>query len=285
MMFPVGKMEYVAICTKTTRIFSPLHSIQKQGIILSGIGTNYDKESEIENKIEDIRKTVKSYNDRFFEKSDMREKKEHFRTVMIYDYENGINEKSKKYLSDMIDSAPENGINFVFFCDNPDDVDNSVFGSKTFIIKKNSSLYNKNKLSLRYKENEFIYDIGEVANKDVWESVIRKMIPHIGERVDDIFTVEDLLPDIKDANSYFNGGDTTDGIVVPIAFLGTEPFDFVIGKSAGDDTRHFTLIKGVTGSGKTELLHAIMISIMYKYLPTEVQFCMYICMMITDMTI
>lgn len=118
----------------------------------------------------------------------------------------------------MIDSAPENGINFVFFCDNPDDVDNSVFGSKTFIIKKNSSLYNKNKLSLRYKENEFIYDIGEVANKDVWESVIRKMIPHIGERVDDIFTVEDLLPDIKDANSYFNGGDTTDGIVVPIAF-------------------------------------------------------------------
>lgn len=66
----------------------------------------------------------------------MREKKEHFRTVMIYDYENGINEKSKKYLSDMIDSAPENGINFVFFCDNPDDVDNSVFGSKTFIIKK-----------------------------------------------------------------------------------------------------------------------------------------------------
>lgn len=274
MMFPVGKMEYVAICTKTTRIFSPLHSIQKQGIILSGIGTNYDKESEIENKIEDIRKTVKSYNDRFFEKSDMREKKEHFRTVMIYDYENGINEKSKKYLSDMIDSAPENGINFVFFCDNPDDVDNSVFGSKTFIIKKNSSLYNKNKLSLRYKENEFIYDIGEVANKDVWESVIRKMIPHIGERVDDIFTVEDLLPDIKDANSYFNGGDTTDGIVVPIAFLGTEPFDFVIGKSAGDDTRHFTLIKGVTGSGKTELLHAIMISIMYKYLPTEVQFCM-----------
>ena len=125
-----------------------------------------------------------------------------------------------------------------------------------------------------YKRQEFIYDIGEVANKDVWESVIRKMIPHIGERVDDIFTVEDLLPDIKDANSYFNGGDTTDGIVVPIAFLGTEPFDFVIGKSAGDDTRHFTLIKGVTGSGKTELLHAIMISIMYKYLPTEVQFCM-----------
>lgn len=65
-----------------------------------------------------------------------------------------------------------------------------------------------------------------------------------------------------------------DGIDAPIAFLGTDPFDFVIGKSKSDDIRHFTLISGIPGSGKTELLHTIMLSIMYRYPPSEVRFCM-----------
>lgn|GEM_PF-5363203 len=82
------------------------------------------------------------------------------------------------------------------------------------------------------------------------------------------------MPDINNANTYFAGGTTMDGIDAPIAFLGTDPFDFVIGKSKSDDIRHFTLISGISGSGKTELLHTIMLSIMYRYPPSEVRFCM-----------
>lgn len=274
MMFPVGKMEYVAICAKTTKIFAPLHSLKRQGVYLTGIGQNYSSEKSIQEIIENLKETVNSRDNRFFEKSNEREEKEHFITVLLYSYPEGINEIAKKHLSQMIDSAPENGINFIFFCDETDNINNSAFGKKTIIVKKNPSLFGKNSLYINYNKIDYMYDIGEVVSDKVWKSVIEQMTKHIGEAVDTKVVLNDLLPNMEDPNSYFNGGETTEGIVVPIAFMGTEPFEFVIGKRDQGDIRHFALIDGAPGSGKTELLHAIMLSIMYKYLPTEVQFCM-----------
>lgn len=274
MMFPVGKMKFVAICARTIEVFSPIHALKRQGEHLTGIGTNYCSESEIENKIVNLHGTVNSYSNLFFGKTEIREKKEPFQTVLIYDYDNGFTDKAKKYLADMIDTAPKNGINYVFFCDNIEKIDKNAFGNISLVVTKNKTHYQKETMTISQNGVEYIYDLGDMVSMEECTSIINNMSQYIGQRKEIKYTIEDLLPDINNANTYFAGGTTMDGIDAPIAFLGTDPFDFVIGKSKSDDIRHFTLISGISGAGKTELLHTIMLSIMYRYPPSEVRFCM-----------
>ena len=270
MLFPVGKMKFVAICAKSSEVFSPLNALQKDEHLVD----NYHKEADIEKKIENLRDLVISYSDLFFRKEDIREVNEPFQTLMIYNYDNGFTDKAKRELRDMMDSAPKNGINCVLFCNNIEEVDSSVFGKNTFIVTANEKYYSSSLFTINYNDREYIYDMGDTVDVDSCYNVIRDMAQYIGRRNQIKYTIKNLLPDIDDANTYFAGGTTLNGIDVPIAFLGTEKFDFVIGRSANDDIRHYTLISGITGSGKSELLHTIVTSIMYKYPPSEVKFCM-----------
>lgn len=270
MLFPVGKMLYTIICAPLVGVFSAINGIKREERFLTG-GKFCRTEREIENKLKEINDTIHGLSNNYFGSIEQREKREPFHTVFVYDYDNAINEASKKYLRDMVDVGPGCGVNFIFFCDDVDKVDNSAWGN-AIVVKKAKGTYGKTQYYAKYKNFKYRYDMGEVLNEAGYEPIIKEMSEYVGVNNLINYRFEELIPNWRDISTYFMGGSSAAVLDVPIAFVGTSTFHWVIGKRGSDD-RHHTMIEGTTGNGKTELLQAMMMSLFYKYSPEEVQVC------------
>ena len=81
---------------------------------------------------------------------------------------------------------------------------------------------------------------------------------------------EALHANIKDENSWRKKS-SLDGLQLAIGVAGAQGPSYVTFGRAGADTRHHGLVAGPTGSGKTNLLHALIMSTMLDYSAEEAQ--------------
>ncbi|MGI6500022.1 MAG: FtsK/SpoIIIE domain-containing protein [Anaerostipes sp.] len=200
--------------------------------------------------------------------------KQIYRTILIMNYPEGMEEGSMRKLNVLMKDCSSFGISTIVA--QPDRALNSVkpdlikeiqkFGKQAVCMRmkdgaKTISLQNcpsqsENLLQLQ------LYGVPVEGDMDEIEKDIRSKSVKASERVFEFADSKEICPEKKDRF----GKSSTGGINIPVGIMD----DGKVMKLLIDDSHAHTMIYGGTGAGKSNLLHAIMTSIMLHYKPEEV---------------
>ena len=221
---------------------------------------------DIEKRLNDVRaRFLSEHSDLISYNEDNPKAPEDFLFVLI-DLDNEVSEESKKKLKKFVnsDACTRSGI-FFFVCGN-DAVD--IFEINDSMIITVNNINDDGSASLRVPDN---CDFGYKKSKDteiIYRPLNKKtkaaLIKQIASRASEV-----LQPSFIEPSSSWHTQNSSDGLVVPVGYAGSSTFEFKIHQGT---TNYNVLIGGGVGSGKSVLLHNIILGLATRYSPAECQF-------------
>lgn len=235
----------------------------------------WDDEQKITNGLNDIKNQVpvilsRQLQNKYIDLADYNEKISHssqpFQFILIANYPRGFNQDSSDKLLNLIENGHKAGV-YVLMSVNeilplPYGINVSNFRELVQSINLNSNTV-KNIPNQEYFNQLFYisdYDIELPQNLDIIKKEVNK----------EINEVKSVTVNISNSISNEWEGNASNGVKIPIGVgQNNEIFDFVFGLNS--DSYH-ALIGGATGSGKSVLLHSIIVNGSYIYSPENLQF-------------
>ena len=235
----------------------------------------WDDEQEIATGLTDIKNQVpvilsKSLQNKYDDLADYNEKISHssqpFQFLLIANYPRGFTQESSEKLKNLIENGHKAGVYALMSVDEslpvPYGTDIKDFKNKIQSIDLTTNTirniphsdYFNQKFHISYFDSGLTSDIDDIKKQ-------------VNQEINELKSVS---VDISSAISAEWKGDASNGVKIPIGVgQNNEIFDFVFGLNSDS---HHALIGGATGSGKSVLLHSIIVNGSYVYSPESLQF-------------
>ena len=273
MYFPAGFLEATMI--DPLEMGTSFHGISK----LAGISHErvidtkiWSKESDIEQAIATLRLRMETLTQSYNGNRISRFQKEPVKILAITDFPVGFTNNALKDLQAIVRNAALLGVCVLIWANNKELVKFRERNESLYQeIASNLVVTHAEHEKLRF-ENTGVYikldpmsDI--VSNNDQIIDIIKKNIEHGTTKVE---RFEDMMGyDVEDSNNWFTGN--AHEISVPIGIMGADTVVSMVLGRGGGSTEHHVLIAGLTGSGKTTLMHTLIMSTLLQYSPEDVQ--------------
>ncbi len=193
---------------------------------------------------------------------------EPLQAIFIADYPRAFSDESCKMIEQLITSGPECGI-YAFIAGNNEESGNAfaVFNGKDIgerIIK-----YSSGKIVLKLNGNECKVEPIILPRRSDITDVYEKLEEGIknAERV--VIDYEEISRGLIDNKERWFQFDCANGLTIPIGLESNRILEMHLGGAY--TTRHHALITGTIGAGKSRVIHTIIMGILLKYSPKDVQ--------------
>ena len=190
---------------------------------------------------------------------------EPYQVLMLMDFPAGFNDQSLKYLEQIVNSGPKCGV-FTIIYQNENQY--SKVSPKTQPIVDNIELHFDR---YKYTPNSIEIDNAQHSNSSVhWAPVdmpstnqLEKIIATLKQGIK---TADRVVIGIDKISQAETSNSTKDGIRIPIGIHGANEVQYM---TLGVGGSHHALIAGVAGSGKSSLIHTILLRALQQYTPEE----------------
>lgn len=232
----------------------------------------WDDESEITDGLKDIKNKVpviisKQLQNKFYDLAEYNENTPHsnqaFQFILIANFPMGFNQESTQMLLNLIKNGYKAGVYVLMSINENAKVEsgidiNAIKRAIQLIDLKYNTVVNNDVFN-----NKFIFSS--------YDTVLPKDIDSIKKNINKaVNKLNSVTIDMSDVITSEWNGDASGGIKIPIG-LGqdNENLDFIFGLNTDS---HHALIGGATGSGKSVLLHNIIVFGSYIYSPHDLQY-------------
>lgn len=279
MMLPPGKVNFTFIDPVTLgesfAMFTRLVDVDDRtseiinGKIWSAPNDIEDKLRIMTNHISNVtQRCLQGKYDNIFEYNQVAEQNaEAYQILMLMDYPAGLSDSSLKLLEQIVTSGPKCGV-FTVIYRNESQYKKISERSHPLIknIEDNFQLFNYSTDGKKI----LCTDEAVKGQQFLWNGI---KMPSV-ERMNDIITTlkkgiksaEKVVIGIEKVNNAESTNTTKDGIRIPIGIHGANEVQYL---TLGVGGSHHALIAGVAGSGKSSLLHTIILRTLMQYSPEE----------------
>lgn len=277
MSFPAGKLEATMIDPlELGASFQDIPKLAEGPNAARIIDTKiWSKEKDIENALATLRQKLENMTQAYGEDYKSRLKKEAIRALAITDFPVGFTDAALKDLHAIVRNSASLGV-CVIICANDIELEKLKQRNGTLVAEIAQSVVETKavgkKLMFASDNQERMYlridEMAEVLkHKEEILAQISSAIEHMPTTVEPFANM--FKEDIYDSNNWFTGSHKE--IAVPIGIKGANTVvKMVLGKGGGN-VEHHVLISGVSGSGKSTMLHTLIMSTLISYSPDEVQ--------------
>ena len=279
MMIPPGKVNFMFIDPVTLgesfAMFTRLVDIDDRTSEIIN-GKIWSSQSDIEAKFEIMTNHISNVTQRclqgkynnIFEYNNVAEQNaEAYQFIMIMDYPAGLNERSCKLLEQIVTSGPKCGV-FTMIYKNQSQYEKisermyplfNNIESNFEMINYSEGLIKKILKSTKNKDYQLIWKNASVPTPIQMECIIKTIKSGIK-------SADKVVIGIEKVNDAESTNTTRDGIRIPIGIHGANEVQYL---TLGVGGSHHALIAGVAGSGKSSLLHTIILRTLMQYSPEE----------------
>ncbi len=280
--FPANRINFCLIDIDTKMNFSQFKSLTKinNNILFNGIIRD---DRQLENTIKDMEQTMYKIDDDILSYNNVEDIYEYNRRFeanpqsmhlfVLVNYPTGMRDDTAKRVMKIIQNGNKAGIFSIIINNKAAALSPSYKATEmaqfienaekaSLVINKSGSIFKLNMSIKNYFEPQkdiSISSLSDIVNilKDSAESNRQKVIP-----LSQMFkATDDMAASLKGIPS------SAEVLDIPIGARGGEVQNILL-KTTGDGSAHAVVIGG-TGSGKSNLLHAIIMSACYKYSPEE----------------
>lgn len=278
-MLPPGKVNFTLIDPVTLgesfAIFTRLVDVDDRTSEIIN-GKIWSTSGDIENKLRIMTNHISTVTqrclqgkfDNIFEYNKIAEDNaEAYQVIMLMDFPAGLNDASLKLLEQISTSGPKCGV-FTFIFKSNEQYEKFPERSLTLVTNVEE---NFNKFTYSKNASQIFCNGGLVHDK----SILWKNISFVKESfADDVIatlkkgikTADKVVIGIEKVNDAESVNTTKDGIRIPIGIHGANEIQYL---TLGVGGSHHALIAGVAGSGKSSLLHTIILRTLMQYSPEE----------------
>jgi S-DNA-T family DNA segregation ATPase FtsK/SpoIIIE len=186
---------------------------------------------------------------------------EPYRVVVISDFPKGFKDEAIEHLQSIIENGPRAGIYVLAAWDTvspaPRSFSEERFTAHTSIVELNQDRFSVR--GLRFEDVTLVAD--PIPDRELVKRQSEDANAGARQAKNVVVHLDECLP----KQPWSGRSDTV--LQAPIGRLGTSLQNFTLGA----DGVHHALIAGMTGSGKSFLLHAIILSLCFHYSPAELQ--------------
>ncbi|MBQ2810344.1 MAG: hypothetical protein IJF11_05570 [Clostridia bacterium] len=280
--FPANRINFCLVDIDNVMEFSHFAKLTKisNGILLSGIIRD---DRQLEDTIKDMEQRMNKINDEvlsYNSVSDIYEYNSKFQAnpqnvylFVLANYPSGLRDETSKKLLRLMQAGNKTGV-FSIIINNKACSLGSMYKPaehQRFVESASKSALVINKIGNRFELSLGVSNYFE-PKRDIsvsqLDSIIEMMKDHAQEIASKPIYLEEMFDDTNARLKSPKGiAPTAEVLDIPIGKRGAEVQSLVL-KTAGDGSAHAVAIGG-TGSGKSNLLHAIIMSACYKYSPEE----------------
>lgn len=192
---------------------------------------------------------------------------EAYQVLMLMDFPAGMTDQSLKLLEQIVTSGPKCGV-FTIIYRNASQYEKVSDRSRPLITNIEASLQ-----TFEYSKDgsEILVQSTKIKDKHLmWKGLDlptgKKMDPIIATLKKGIKSAEKVVIGIEKVSNAEITNSTKDGIRIPIGLHGAKEVQYL---TLGVGGSHHALIAGVAGSGKSSLLHTIILRALTQYTPEE----------------
>lgn len=279
MMLPPGKVNFTFVDPVTLgesfAMFTRLVDVDDRtseiinGKIWSAPADIEDKLKIMTNHISNVtQRCLQGKYDNIFEYNQVAEQNaEAYQILMLMDYPAGLSDQSLKLLEQIVTSGPKCGVFTVIY---RNESQYKKVSERSYPLIKN--------IEANFQEFNYSSDATQIhcTNESVknqqflWNGI---KMPNT-QRMDDIISTlkkgiknaDKVVIGIEKVNNAENTDTTKNGIRIPIGIHGANEVQYL---TLGVGGSHHALIAGVAGSGKSSLLHTIILRTLMQYSPEE----------------
>ena len=191
---------------------------------------------------------------------------EPFRILVVANYPAGFNDNAARRLASVMDSGARCGVHTLI------SVDTKLAGSSPVPL----ATLEAQSLALEWKGGKFEWQKDEdfskfplAVDRGPKPEVVSKLMHEIGAASKAAKRVEVPFEVIAPANDRWWVGDSRSGLEVPLGRAGASRLQSL---KLGKGTAQHMLVAGKTGSGKSTLMHALIVNAALRYSPDELEF-------------
>lgn len=279
MMLPPGKVNFTFIDPVTLgesfAMFTRLVDVDDRtsevinGKIWSAPSDIEDKLKIMTNHISNVtQRCLQGKYDNIFEYNQVAEQNaEAYQILMLMDYPAGLSEQSLKLLEQIVTSGPKCGV-FTVIYRNESQYKKVSERSYPLIknIEANFQVFNYSADAKQImctneavKEQQFLWNGIKMPNDERMNEIIATLKKGIK-------SADKVVIGIEKVNNAESTNTTKNGIRIPIGIHGANEVQYL---TLGVGGSHHALIAGVAGSGKSSLLHTIILRTLMQYSPEE----------------
>ena len=279
MMLPPGKVNFTFIDPVTLgesfAMFTRLVDVDDRtseiinGKIWSAPSDIEDKLKIMTNHISNVtQRCLQGKYDNIFEYNQVAEQNaEAYQILMLMDYPAGLSDQSLKLLEQIVTSGPKCGV-FTVIYRNESQYKKVSERSYPLIknIEANFQVFNYSADAKQImctneavKEQQFLWNGIKMPNDERMNEIIATLKKGIK-------SADKVVIGIEKVNNAESTNTTKDGIRIPIGIHGANEVQYL---TLGVGGSHHALIAGVAGSGKSSLLHTIILRTLMQYSPEE----------------
>lgn len=279
MMLPPGKVNFTFIDPVTLgesfAMFTRLIDVDDRtseiinGKIWSAPSDIEDKLKIMTNHISNVtQRCLQGKYDNIFEYNQVAEQNaEAYQILMLMDYPAGLSDQSLKLLEQIVTSGPKCGVFTVIY---RNESQYKKVSERSYPLIKNIE---DNFQVFNYSANaaEIMCTNESVKNQQfLWNGIKMPNSEHMNEIIatlkKGIKSADKVVIGIEKVNNAESTNTTKDGIRIPIGIHGANEVQYL---TLGVGGSHHALIAGVAGSGKSSLLHTIILRTLMQYSPEE----------------
>ena len=282
MMLPPGKVNFTFVDpVKTGESFSMFNRLVSTDDRTSEVinGKIWHNPSDIENKLQTTIDHISNITQRCLQgkyKSiydynvDAGANSEAYKVLMLMDFPAGFTDQSLKLLEQIVSSGPKCGVFTIIY---HNEAQYNKVNERSYPLIKNVEM---NFMRFDYTKDykKIVYSKEKVNNLPI---LFKNISKPKDDQLDDVIAI--LKKGIKNADKVVIGVDkmeakaekvesTRYGIRIPIGIHGANEVQYL---TLGTGGSHHALIAGVTGSGKSSLLHTIILGLLQQYNPDELR--------------
>ena len=194
---------------------------------------------------------------------------EPLQALFVADFPRHFDKESCEMLEKIVSSGPRCGI-YSFISGAIEDIDNCEYDIKVIPGNMEEMEYLTGALRYQYGSREYVVEPAALPEREKQPEIFKVLINGIKTSDRIIIYFDEIADQLTHHPEKWFKFDDSNGIDVPI---GLEGASRTVQIHLGGEliTQHHALISGTIGSGKSTLLHTIIMSILLRYSPEDVQ--------------
>ena len=194
---------------------------------------------------------------------------EPLQALFVADFPRHFDKESCVMLEKIVSSGPKCGI-YTFIAGSSEDVENCEFNIREIPANTQEMLYSRETLRYQFGSREYLVEPVVLPERDKQPEIFETLINGIKTSDRIIIYFDEISGNLTNHPEMWFKFDDSNGIDIPI---GLEGASRIVQIHLGGEliTQHHALISGTIGSGKSTLLHTIIMSILLRYSPEDVQ--------------